>query len=96
VGKARSLRTRLWRNHLGKGRVLTGSAFRRNVAQHLGISTAVEIKSRRYQPNDEEVKRIRAFVERCEVAWLTVESPAAALDLERLAKAEWMPPLTRQ
>jgi len=50
VGKADSLQQRLWSNHLGRGRVMTGSAFRRNVAQHLGIATANDIKTKVYQP----------------------------------------------
>jgi hypothetical protein len=49
VGKADSLKDRLAR-HLGRGRVMTSSAFRRNVAEHLGISTATLIKSRRTSP----------------------------------------------
>jgi len=75
---------------------MTGSAFRRNVAEHLGISTAPQIKSRHYQPDDDEVSRIRAFIESCEVAWMTASTPAAALALEKQAKAEWMPPLTKR
>jgi hypothetical protein len=35
VGKAVSLRARVWGNHLGRGSVMTSSAFRRNVAAHL-------------------------------------------------------------
>jgi len=39
---------------------MTGSALRRNIAEHLGISTAADIKARRYQPSPEEVDAVRA------------------------------------
>jgi excinuclease UvrABC nuclease subunit len=94
VGKADSLKDRLGR-HLGRGRVMTSSAFRRNVAEHLGISTAALIKSKAYQPDDDEVASIRAFVEGCEVAWVTTSTPADALHLETNMKLEWTPPLTK-
>jgi len=94
VGKADSLKDRLGR-HLGRGRVMTSSAFRRNVAEHLGISTAALIKSRAYQPNDDEVASIRAFVEDCEVAWVATATAAAALKLETDMKLERLPPLTK-
>lgn len=95
VGKADSLQQRLWGNHLGRGRVMTGSAFRRNVAQHLGIATAHTIKTKAYQPTADEVAAVRAFIESCEVAWRTCETKGAAVDLETDMKREWMPPLTR-
>jgi hypothetical protein len=79
-----------------QGRVMTGSAFRRNVAEHLGIATAAAIKSRAYQPTDDELARIRAFIEACEVAWITTDTPASALTLEREIKREWIPPLTKR
>jgi hypothetical protein len=60
---------------------MTGSAFRRNVAEHLGISTAARIKARTYQPDTDEVARVRRFVEGCQVAWLVCETKTAALDL---------------
>jgi excinuclease UvrABC nuclease subunit len=94
VGKANSLRDRLGR-HLGRGRVMTGSALRRNVAEHLGISTAALIKSRVYQPDADELSAVRAFIKSCDVAWIAVETPAAALKLETQMKREWTPPLTK-
>lgn len=44
VGKAGDLNQRVWKNHMGRGVVMTGSAFRRNVSQHLGIATAADIQ----------------------------------------------------
>jgi hypothetical protein len=95
VGKAGSLRRRLWSNHLGRGQVMTGSAFRRNVAEHLGIATANEIKTKAYQPRDDQVRAVRAFIDACEVAWLVCETKLDAELLEREMKREWLPPLTR-
>ena len=48
VGKAASLQRRIWTNHCGKGAVMTGSALRRNIAEHLGIAAPADIKSTRY------------------------------------------------
>ena len=95
VGKAKSLRDRLWTRHLGKGKALGSSAFRRNVAAQLGIATAVDIKAGRYQPNASELLTIRAFIEECEVAWVKTRTPAAAVKHEDDIKDEWMPPLTK-
>lgn len=95
VGKAASLRQRIWNNHCGRGRVMTGSAMRRNIAQHLGIATATDIKARRYQPTDSEVVSVRAWLEGCEIAWLECRTPEEALTLETALKHEHMPPLTR-
>jgi len=96
VGKADSLQNRLWKNHLGRGRVLTGSAFRRNVAEELGISTAGSIKSRDYQLDAAELASVRSYIMECEVAWLATDTPAAARDVETRIKREWTPPLTRR
>jgi hypothetical protein len=95
VGKAKELQGRVWKDHCGKGRVMTGSAFRRNVAEHLGISTPNEIYKKRYQPTDAEVARVRGFIEECEIAWIVCPSEIAALTLEDNMKLEWMPPLTK-
>ena len=36
IGKADSLRDRVWKNHSGRGQLMTTSAMRRNIAEHLG------------------------------------------------------------
>jgi len=95
VGKADRLQDRLWKNHLGRGRVMTGSAFRRNVAEHLGVSTAAAIKARAYQPDADELSRIRDFIEGCQVAWMVCYSKSAAPALETRMKREWKPALTK-
>jgi excinuclease UvrABC nuclease subunit len=95
LGKADRLQDRLWKNHLGQGRVMTGSAFRRNVAEHLGISTSASIKTDAYELDADELLRVRKFIDSCQVAWLVCESKAGALDLETRMKNEWKPPLTK-
>lgn len=94
VGKAGSLQPRVGR-HCGKGKSMRGSAFRRNVADHLGIATANDIYKARYQPDTEELEKIRGFIEECEVAWITRPTEPEAVQLETDLKSEWMPPLTR-
>lgn len=68
VGKGDSLAVRL-SCHLSKGRSLANSAFRRNVAQHLGIASARAIYLGEYVPTDDDLRRIRIFVESCRVAF---------------------------
>lgn len=96
VGKANSLRDRVWKAHSGRGAVMTGSALRRNIAEHLGISSAADIKARRYQPTPEEVAAVRDWLDKCEIAWIECGSPAEAESLERLLKREFQPPLTKR
>jgi len=95
IGKASNLRARVWNKHMGLGAVMTGSAFRRNVAEHLGIAKASDIKMRRYTPTEEEVRSVNMWIRRCSVAWKVSATRAAALELERHMKWEWMPPLTK-
>ena len=45
VGKANCLRNRVWKDHWGLGKCLTGSALRRNVAKHLDIASSADIKA---------------------------------------------------
>ena len=96
VGKGSSLRQRIWKNHCGRGAVLTGSALRRNIAEHLRIASSADIKARRYQPTPDEVSAVRDWLVSCEVAWIECESEEAAEQLEAKFKAEYMPPLTKQ
>jgi hypothetical protein len=96
VGKADCLRNRIWKNHSGRGAAMTNSAMRRNIAEHLGIATAADIKARRYQPTPEEVSLVRAWLDGCHIAWITCESKAGAKDLEDELKTEHRPPLTKR
>jgi hypothetical protein len=96
VGKADSLVRRLWANHLGNSRSVHGSAFRRNVAESLGIASAADISSGRYALSDAELAAVRAWIMGCHVAWLTSPSVAAARQAEIDLKSEWMPRLTKR
>jgi len=96
VGKAKSLRQRVWTNHCGTGNSMTSSAFRRNVAEHLGIATASEIKTNAYRPTPDDVRRVREWVETCDVAWFVCASEAEAKWSENSVKRQWRPPLTKR
>ncbi len=96
VGKADSLRDRVWKNHSGRGQLMTTSAMRRNIAEHLGIATSADIKARRYQPAPDEVQAVRDWLDGCHVAWLECESKSAAKTFEDDFKAEHKPPLTKR
>ena len=96
LAEKQTLRDRIWKNHSGRGAVMTGSAFRRNVAEHLGIATAAAIKNRTYQPTVEEIAAVRAFIDRCSIAWLACATADEAKALETDFKNEWKPPLTKR
>ncbi len=96
VGKASSLKSRFWGQHMSRNRNMTKSALRRNVAAHVGIATAADIKAGRYHPSGAELDRIAAWIRGCDVAWLTCETTEQATDLESDMKNEWTPPLTRR
>ncbi len=95
VGKADSLRDRVWGNHLGQGRGLTSSAFRRNVAEHLGFGSSAEIKSGAIELSDDQLADVRSWIMSSEVAWLTCVAKADAISLETKLKDEFKPPLTK-
>ena len=96
VGKADCLRDRVWKNHSGRGAVMTSSAMRRNIAEHLGIAAAADIKARRYHPTPDEVRAVRTWLDGCEIAWIECDTKAAAKAFEDDFKAEYRPPLTKR
>ncbi len=95
VGKASSLRRRVGGNHLGKGVCLTGSAFRRNVAEHLGIATSADIKAKRREISRKEADAIGIWISNCQVTWIVCDSEFDACSLEDRMKQEYQPPLTK-
>jgi GIY-YIG catalytic domain-containing protein len=95
VGKADSLRERIWGNHLGQRRNLGDSAFRRNVAEQLGHGTSAALKSGSVELTDEQLETLRAWILSCDVAWRTCATGEDALALEAALKAEFQPPLTK-
>lgn len=96
VGKADCLHDRTWKNHSGRGTVMTSSAMRRNIAEFLRIATAADIKARRYQLTAEEVTAVRVWLDACEIAWVECATKADAKRLEDDSKAEYKPPLTKR
>lgn len=96
VGKAKSLRQRIWRNHSGRGRSMSSSAMRRNVAQHLGFGSANDIKLGVLRLAEEQVAAVRGWMDGCEIAWIECADESAAVALEKGLKAETVPPLTKQ
>jgi hypothetical protein len=96
VGKADSLRDRVWGNHLGQGRALSSSAFRRNVAAHLGFGSAAAIKAGDMVLTETQLNEVRQWIMGCEVAWLTCATAADAAALETSLKQEFKPPLTKR
>lgn len=96
VGTAASLRARVFKDHLGNGKSLKGSALRRNVAEHLGFATAAALKSGIAKLTDTQHAQVRTWLMGCEVAWMTCDSAAKALGLEKRLKAEHMPTLTKK
>ena len=96
VGKATSLRGRLWDCHLRRGVSMTNSAFRRNVAEHLGIASADDIKRRRYTVTANDAARVSEYRAGTELAWIVCERVEEAEALESTLKREYMPPLTKR
>jgi hypothetical protein len=96
VAEKQSLRDRFWGSHRGRGQSMTGSALRRNVAEHLGIAPAGDIKDGEYRPTLQDAARVVAYIDGCEVAWITCLNPAAAHRLEADMKREYLPPLTKR
>jgi hypothetical protein len=97
VGKAESgLRRRLERQHLDVGRDLSWSAFRRNVAEMLGVAPTSITRARPPVLTDSEVAPVVAWVRACEVAWIECSNAAASAALETALKSEWKPSLTKR
>ncbi|HEX3510343.1 MAG TPA: hypothetical protein VHT27_04505 [Solirubrobacteraceae bacterium] len=95
VGKAKCLQDRVWGNHSGRGVGMGSSALRRNVAEHLGVAKAKDIKDDPHRITPEQAKRVRDWLDGCDIAWRECADHAAAKDLETAMKAEHKPPLTK-
>jgi len=95
VGKAKCLQDRVWKNHSGQGLRMRDSALRRNVAEHLGIAKAKDIYEGLHRITPKQGKRVRDWLDGCEIAWRECADHAAAKDLETAMKSEHKPPLTK-
>ncbi len=96
VGKASSLRSRLWRQHLGQSGSLHTSAFRRNVAESLGFGSANDIFEGRVVLDREQLATVRDWIMGCALRWQECRSHAEAVSLEAALKIEYRPLLTKQ
>lgn len=96
VGKADELHGRAWGNHMGNGASMGTSAFRRNVAEHLGFGSSADIKEKRVRLSPNQLTEVRSWILRCSVTWIECGTVAEAVGLEEAMKLEWMPPLTKR
>lgn len=96
VGKAKSLVQRLGGAHRGRGTSMRNSALRRNVAEMLAIATSADIAAGRYRPSLDDARRVVAWLDDCQAAWMPCATEQEAVDLEDALKAEWLPPLTKR
>jgi len=72
------------------------SAMRRNVAEHLGIAKAKDIKDGLRRITAAEAARVRARLDRDEIAWRECADDAAARELEAAMKRASPPPLRKR
>ncbi len=96
VGKADSLASRLWSQHLGQSASLHNSAFRRNVAESLGFGAPADIYSGRVRLEPGQLRAVRDWIMTCSVAWIQCATKLEAAALESDLKAESMPKLTKR
>jgi hypothetical protein len=73
---------------------MTNSALRPNVAEHLGIASANDIKTGRPVTRP-EADRVNAWLDECEASWLVADGEAVAIVLEARFKREWLQELTK-
>jgi hypothetical protein len=95
-GTAADLRRRLWNNHLGQTRSLKGSAFGKNVAEHLRVGRAADIDACRVVLAGSQLATIRAWIMGCEVGWLASSSREDAGNMEAPLLGEFRPPLNKR
>lgn len=96
VGMATSLRQRVWGKHLAGGMSLAGSSLRRNVCELLfGIPPRLTAKPVKQKVTQAQADSIRAWLLRCDLAWVECVDAREADSLERRLRRESMPPLNR-
>lgn len=96
IGRATSLRDRLWKNHLSQSRSLTNSALRRNVAKYLGFGATAALKRREIALTADQLARVDRWLRGCTLAWLVCDSAADAIDLEAQLRKEFLPHLNQR
>jgi hypothetical protein len=97
VGETGNLHSRVIKYHLGRSpSSIMNSALRRNLAQHLGIAAADDIRAARRGLNESERERMRAWLLECEIAWTEHGDKASARAHQRELLTEFVPPLNRK
>jgi len=90
------LQRRLKTQHLKTVNDLSWSAFRRNVAERLGIAPSTVTKRRPPQLTEAQVASINEWVAACELRWIACATESEATQLEIDLKHERKPPLTKR
>lgn len=94
IGKATNLHDRL-KSHLRKTLDLSRSAFRRNVAAHLGVATVALCRVRPSILTAAQVGAVNEWVSGCKIVWVETSTPQEARAMEKALIATWKPPLNR-
>ena len=89
------LKGRLW-THLSTSNDLSGSAFRRNVCELLGVATVATARLRPSAISPAQAAQVTAWIRGCELAWVECATDREAKELEAALLAEWKPPLNRR
>lgn len=93
VGATSDLLRRVRTEHLSTSASLRNSALRRNVAEHLGIASASDIRSRRVTLTSDELGQITSWLRRCEVGWRETDTEAEAREIAAELKRQQLPSL---
>jgi hypothetical protein len=96
AGETGNLATRVVKHHLARTpSSIAQSALRRNLAEHLGIATAADLKTGRAMLTDAQREQLHTWLLGCEIAWTEHEGKAAAIQHKRDLLAELMPLLNQ-
>lgn len=95
AGGRGGLRQRL-RSHLGTDTDLSRSSLRRNVAEaQLGLPTALT-RARPSRVTQDQADSVTAWLDQCQLTWLTYPDADAAKAAEAALHGEWLPPLSKR
>lgn len=97
TGETGNLAARVGKHHLGRSpSSIKQSALRRNLAEHLGIAKAEDLKSGQVMMNDQQRDQLHEWLASCEIAWVEHDDKAAARAHERDLLREFAPVLNRR
>jgi hypothetical protein len=96
AGETGNLATRVFKHHLARTpSSIKQSALRRNLAEHLGIATAANLKTGRAILTDAHRDQLHTWLLGCEIAWAEHDGKAAATQHKRDLLAEVVPMLNQ-